>query len=127
MKELQAKSREKKLRIKEITAEVEEVIAESGEPIVFEGGSDWHLILIGSVASRICDRYEKPTFIFRKGEKESPGTVRVPKGMNAVEAMASCKRFLKTFGGHPAAAGFRVKNENIASFKEGLIKYFKNL
>ncbi len=125
--ELRAKNWEKKLRIKEITAEVEEAIVESKEPIVFEGGSDWHLILIGSVASRICDRYEKPTFIFKKGEKESPGTVRMPKGINAVEAMASCKHLLKTFGGHPPAAGFRVKNENIAAFKEGLIEYFKNL
>lgn len=125
--ELKARNLEKKLRIKEITAEVEEVIAESEGPIVFEGGPDWHLILIGSVASRICDKFDKPTFIFKKTEKESPGTVRVPKGINAVEAMASCKHLLETFGGHPAAAGFRVKKENIAKFKEGLIKYFKNL
>lgn len=53
------------------------------------------------------------------------GAVRVPSGMDAVQAMKSCQKLLMTFGGHAPAAGFTVKNENLEKFKECLIKYFK--
>jgi len=122
---LQEKHRLKKGKIKDITVEIENIVERSTEPIIFIGNPDWNLILLGSVASRICDKYDKPTFIFKEGEKESPGTVRMPKGMNGVEAMNSCRSFLTTYGGHPLAAGFQVKNKNIEKFKECLINYFK--
>lgn len=125
VEKLQVKHWQKKERIKDINLEIENLIKKSDEPIVFIGDADWNLILLGSVASRICDKHGKPTFIFKKGEKDSPGTVRMPKGLNGVEAMNSCQRLLKTYGGHPLAAGFRVENKNLEKFKECLIKYFK--
>ena len=94
-------------------------------PIIFEGNSDWQLILLGTVASVISQRHQKPVFLYEKGEKESPGSVRSPHGFNVVEAMKKCSKILITFGGHPQAAGFRVKNENLEKFEEYLIKYFK--
>jgi len=53
--------------------------------------------------------------------------VRLPKGYDAVKAMESCKELLRTFGGHPAAAGFTVVNENLEQYKDCLFKYFHNL
>lgn len=93
-------------------------------PIVFEGDSSWPLIMLGSVASRISQAYDKPCFLFKKGKSESSGSVRMPKGLDAVKAMASCESLLITYGGHAPAAGFRIKNKNLKKFKEGLIKYF---
>ena len=120
------KNRQRQKRIKEIIEEVEEkILNKSEEPIVFEGYSFWPLVLAGTVASRICQRYEKPVFIFKKGKEESCGSVRNPKGMNSVEVMKSCSDLLINFGGHPQASGFRIKNENLEKFKEYLIKYFK--
>ncbi|MDI6591734.1 MAG: DHH family phosphoesterase [Patescibacteria group bacterium] len=115
----------KQIEIKEITAEVEEkVLKKLTEPIVFEGESHWPLVLLGPVASKICQIYKKPTFIFKKGEIESRGAVRTPSGINSVEAMKRCSKLLKTYGGHPLAAGFNLKNENLKAFKNCLIKYF---
>lgn len=122
--ELLEKAEQKKARVREIVQTVEERLSGKEESIVFEGDPYWSIILSGTVASKICYTYQKPTFIFKKGEKESQGAVRMPKGLNGVEAMAYCKEFLITFGGHPPAAGFRLENKNLEGFKKCLVDYF---
>jgi len=120
------KSAEKHRSIKEITDDIDEkILVSPEEPIVFEGDCSWYLISLGSVASRICDIYQKPTFIFVRGKKNNPGSVRMPKGTNAVKAMDSCSKYLEVYGGHPLAAGFTVKDKNIEGFKKCLLKYFE--
>ncbi len=124
---LLAKVQQKQQRIKEITSEVEKrIVKKPDEIIIFEGDIAWKLTLAGPVASIIASKYEKPTFIFKKGDKESCGSVRsLKEGQNSVEAMKSCKELLVTYGGHPKASGFRVKNENLEEFKKCLIEYFR--
>ena len=120
------KSSKKQLRTRKIVEEIEERMVEKPQdPIVFEGNPLWPLVLTGPVASKICRQYGKPTFIFKINGEESVGGVRTPKEMNSVEAMKSCSNLLMTYGGHPQASGFRLKNENLEKFKECLIEYFK--
>lgn len=119
------KCERKKFRIKEIIREVERRIKNKlTEPIIFDGDFSFPLILAGSVASTLCQKYEKPVFIFKKGKTESCGSVRAPKGLNSVDAMVSCSELLMTFGGHSPASGFRVKNDNLEKFKYCLTQYF---
>ena len=126
--ELIEKSRRKHLRIIEITKQVQiKILNKTEKIIVFEGDFSWPLILAGPVASRICREYKKPTFIFYVGKKLSQGAVRMPKGFDAVKAMASCHKILETYGGHPPAAGFSLDNKNLEKFEQCLIKYFENL
>jgi len=126
VQELIQKSYQKQERVRKIIEEVEDrIFKKTEEPIIFEGDSSWTLVLLGTVASRICHLHKKPVFLFKKGDKESPGAVRMPKGVDGVKAMTSCEKLLQTYGGHPAAAGFRVKNENLEKFKKCLIKYFE--
>ncbi|MDO8486599.1 MAG: DHH family phosphoesterase [Candidatus Staskawiczbacteria bacterium] len=121
------KTNYKQQKVKEITQEVERRINQKPDAsIIFEGDIAWKLILAGSVASVISSKYQKPTFIFKKGDKESCGSVRNPKGTNGVEAMKTCSEFLLTFGGHANASGFRVKNEDLEKFEKCLNEYFKN-
>ena len=123
--ELVDKTVYKQMKIKEVTEEVERRITQKpDEPIIFEGDPAWKLVLAGPVASIVAVTHNKPTFIFKKGEAESSGSVRSPQGKNSVEAMKSCEELLITYGGHPQASGFRLKNENLEKFKDGLIKYF---
>jgi len=124
-KDLIKKSEEKQQRLKEITFEVQErILKDIRSPLVFEGNESWPLIFTGAVASRICRDFEKPVFIFKKDKNQSRGAVRTPRGLDSVKAMKSCSIFLETFGGHPLAAGFTVKNENLEKFKECLTDYF---
>ena len=118
---LLSKRGEKQQEIREIAEEVESrLLKKIKEPIVFEGNSTWLLSLLGAAASRICRQHQKPTFLFRKQGEESRGAVRVPAGINAVEMMKKCSKHLLNYGGHPQAAGFRVKNEDLEKFKECL-------
>jgi len=115
------KSEIRKQKIKEITQEIEKRIQKRDSPIVFEGDYSWDFTLISSVASIICQRYQKPTFIYKILKDESQGTVRVPKGIDSVALMKKCSKYPITYGGHPLASGFRIKNENLEKFEECLI------
>lgn len=124
-KKLLVKGIQRRKRIKEITEEAERKIAEKlTESIIFEGGSDWEIILLGVVASILSQKYRRPTFLYRRDKTESQGGIRAPSGFNVVEAMKNCSECLVTYGGHPQAAGFKAKNENLEKFKECLIKYY---
>ena len=116
----------KQQQVKSITQEVERrILQKPDSPVIFEGDPAWRLTLAGAVASIISSKYNKPTFIFKKMDKESCGSVRNPKGTNSVDAMKTCADFLLTFGGHAQASGFRIKNEHLDEFKNRLNNYFK--
>jgi len=117
----------KQQKIQQIAEEVERRIAHNPEPIIFEGDPAWKLTLAGPVASIIAQKYNKPTFIYKKMDTDSTGSVRsLKEGQSSVEAMRSCQDILITYGGHPKASGFRIKNENLEKFKQGLAAYFQN-
>lgn len=120
--ELLEKSRQRKEKIGEAVRLVKGKILGKKEPIIFEGDDEWDFTIISPVASIMCKNFAKPTFIFKKLNKESQGTVRVPSGMDGVVLMEKCKGCVITYGGHPMAAGFRIKNKNLEKFKQCLIE-----
>lgn len=123
-KELFEESQAKQRDVAMLVDELIERVTFKNPSVIFEGSHLWEPEHLGAVASRLSNYFNKPVFLYRKGEEISRGTVRVPKGMNAVNAMETCKNLLVMFGGHPPAAGFTVKNENIDKFEECLKKYF---
>ena len=126
IEDLSEKAILRKQKIKEITDQAELKISLGKEtPIIFAGDALWELTLLGPVASTILQRYKKPTFLFKKMEKESQGTIRSPDGINSVTLLKKCKKHLISYGGHPRAAGFRIKNENLENFKDCLICHFE--
>lgn len=115
----------KQFKIQAIAQEVERRYMEKQQdPIIFEGDASWKLTLAGAVASIICNKFSKPTFIYKKMTDQSCGSVRNPAGTDSVDAMSQSKDFLITYGGHQRASGFRVKNTDLERFKKDLIKYF---
>jgi len=108
-------------KVREIEFTAEKRIKEK-ELIIFQGDASFDVVLDGIVASNLCKQYEKPVFLYKKMKEESQGTVRAPKETDAVQLMKNCSELLLTFGGHPQAAGFRIKNENLEKFKKCLIK-----
>jgi len=121
LEETEAKHRE----INALADEIKTMFSRSSLKIVFAGSSKWNIEYLGAVASRLCNNFEKPVFIYQKYEEISRGTVRVPKKYDAVKAMETCSKLLETFGGHAPAAGFTIKNENIARFEQCLLEYFE--
>jgi len=92
--------------------------------IIFEVNEYWTVPALGVIASKLLQFYKKPIFLFKKGEKESVGSARLPSDLDGVAALTYCKRFLETYGGHAPACGCRLKNKNLDKFKKCLEKYF---
>ena len=125
---LYEKSVQKKETIKKIVYFLEDEYYKYAKcPIIFSGNPNWGLILLGTVASILSQKYQKPVFLYKKKGEDSVGSVRSPSKFNVVEAMKKCSKVLITFGGHPQAAGFRIKNKDIREFKDCLTKYFKKM
>ena len=109
-------------RIKEVIEEIEErILGQTDEPIIFEGSPNWDLNLVGTIASIINQKYQKPTFIYKTLETQTQGTVRSTEEIDSVALMKKCKDLLITYGGHPKASGFRLENQNVQAFKQCLI------
>jgi len=64
-------NQQRKEKLNVVIAEIESRISHAREPIIFEGSDCWELNLMGAIASIICQKYEKPTFIYKKLASES--------------------------------------------------------
>jgi len=115
-------NRLRRLKIDGVVEEIEKHVAGNNDPIIFDGSADWDLNLLGTVASILTIKYKKPIFIYKRLAEESQGTVRSVDGIDSVALMKNCKDMLITFGGHPKASGFRIKNGNLEKFKDCLVE-----
>jgi single-stranded-DNA-specific exonuclease len=98
----------------------------SNDPIVFLNKNDWHEGLIGIVASRLKDHFNKPCFIISQKGDDCKGSARSVVGFDVGLAITKCKQLdlIIKGGGHPMAGGFSLKEEKLISFKEELVKSF---
>jgi single-stranded-DNA-specific exonuclease len=78
--------------------------------------SHWHKGVVGIVASRLIDKYYRPTIILTKSGDKVSGSARSVSGFNVYEAIHQCKDLLETYGGHFYAAGLTMKPENVNAF-----------
>ncbi|MEQ9618203.1 MAG: single-stranded-DNA-specific exonuclease RecJ [Deltaproteobacteria bacterium] len=80
---------------------------------------DWHPGIIGIVASRIVERYDKPVILIAiDGAGVGKGSGRSVEGINIYAALTECRDLFEQFGGHEQAAGLSIRKENIERFKE---------
>ncbi|MGD9022683.1 MAG: DHHA1 domain-containing protein, partial [Deltaproteobacteria bacterium] len=82
----------------------------------------WHPGVIGIVASRLVDRYDRPTVVIAVDNGIGRGSARSPRGFDLYESLSVCARYLKKFGGHETAAGFTLRAEEIPAFHEDFEK-----
>jgi single-stranded-DNA-specific exonuclease len=114
---------DRRKRIQSSIVEEADVIAgQSTDPITFAGGS-WHQGVVGIAASKIAERYWRPTWLFERGDSLCKGSARSIPGFDVTAAMSSCGHLFEKFGGHKAAGGFAFKPENEAKIKAALIEY----
>jgi len=96
------------------------------DPVFVLSGKNWHEGIIGIVASRIKEKYNKPTILISINESVSKGSARsifgFDIGAHIINAVQS--GILEKGGGHKMAGGFTIKEKNIPLFKEFLIKSF---
>lgn len=82
---------------------------------------EWHPGVIGIVASRLSERYHRPTILLAAPEGEAArGSARSVEGCNIVEAIAEQADLLQGFGGHAMAAGLAIAPDQIPAFRQRL-------
>ena len=86
--------------------------------VIVEGDKEWHLGVIGIVASRVMRKFYRPTFILAKDGDGWKGSARSIEGFDLAEAMRDCDDLLNDHGGHAMAAGVSVKPGQLDAFRE---------
>jgi len=78
----------------------------------------WHKGVIGIVASRLTEKYYRPTIVLTQSNGHAAGSARSVLGFDLYEALSCCSDLLEQFGGHKYAAGLTIKTENIPAFQQ---------
>ena len=116
---------------------LENVIAESAyekiesshdfehDPVIVVADEGWHNGIIGIVASRVTEKYGRPSILisFEHGGGEhdiGKGSGRSVKGLNLAKALGECGEYLVKFGGHELAAGLSVERCRLDDFKRAI-------
>ncbi|MGZ3933082.1 MAG: DHHA1 domain-containing protein, partial [Bacteroidia bacterium] len=83
--------------------------------VLFSEG--WHKGVIGIVASRLIEKYYRPTVILTESDGKATGSARSVRDFDLYAAIEQCHDLLEQFGGHKYAAGLTLKKENVEAFK----------
>jgi single-stranded-DNA-specific exonuclease len=101
----------------------EDYIAEN--KVVVLSGDNWHPGVIGIIASRVVDRYFRPTILIGINDGVGRGSARSISGVNIFDLLNRCRDLFSDFGGHAGAAGFEIDPANIPMLKNRLQEEFK--
>ncbi len=101
-------------------------------PVIVLAADNWHHGVIGIVASRITEKYGRPSILVSfegnedgviEDEEVGKGSGRSIKGLNLVDALCHCSEYLLKFGGHELAAGLSVTRRNLDMFREKINEF----
>lgn len=89
-----------------------------GKCAIVLGDESWHPGVIGIVASRIVDRFHRPTIMVALNNGQGQGSGRSIAGFHLARALEACAQHLEAFGGHEMAAGLRVRTTKFGDFRD---------
>lgn len=104
--------------LEEALAKVEREINFKHHRVIVLASENWHPGVIGIVASRIADRFYRPTILISLDGKMGKGSGRSIDQFHLFEYLLRCKDLLAGFGGHESACGITIEKEKIAEFTE---------
>lgn len=94
-------------------------MVDPSEPAIVLDHPDWHVGVIGIVASKLLERFYKPVYLAANGR----GSVRSTPGISAVNGLRAAEQHLLGYGGHPQAAGFGMKPGAFVEFRNAIHAY----
>jgi len=89
-------------------------------PAIVLWSDRWHPGVLGIVASRLTERYHRPTILIAASDEEGKGSGRSIPGFDVCQALQECRAHLIGFGGHSYAAGLTIRSENLEPFRKQL-------
>jgi single-stranded-DNA-specific exonuclease len=128
--ELNNYNKERQLLEKELLKDImDKDYGLTDEPVIVLHGENWHEGIIGIIAARIKEKYNKPTFIISTKSGLAKGSARSIYGFDIGTAVIAAvqNKILVRGGGHKMAAGFTLDTDKINEFKNFLIRKFKSI
>ncbi len=116
--QLDMQNRERQRITRDMQTRAEDMVI-SEDPnayLFFAAHEDFNSGVVGLAASRLTEKYYRPAIVAAKGEEETRGSCRSIPEFHITDALDQCADLLVRHGGHAAAAGFTVKNENLPEF-----------
>ena len=83
-------------------------------------GEGWHRGVIGITATRVVERYNRPTVVIARDGEEAFGSGRSIRAFHLLDGIESCRELFSRFGGHAHACGFAMPAANIADLRSRL-------
>lgn len=115
---------EQRKKIQDQTFEEAEKQVKNQQYCINVKGENWHEGVIGIVASKIAEKYQLPTFVFSKTVKNGKtfykGSGRSVGTIDIFQALSNVKETIEQFGGHPAAAGLSIKEEQWENYDKAI-------
>lgn len=102
----------------EALMQVESLYADDSVLVVFL--PECHESLAGIIAGRVREAWSRPTFVLTRGEDGVKGSGRSIEAYHMYEALCGVQDLLSKFGGHPMAAGFSLREEDVEEFRRRL-------
>jgi single-stranded-DNA-specific exonuclease len=90
------------------------VLVQRKSTVVYQ--THWHKGVVGIVASRLIEKYYRPTIVLTRSGEIVAGSARSVSGFNLYEAIHACREHLLGYGGHFAAAGMTLLPEQVEQF-----------
>ncbi|MCH5211874.1 MAG: single-stranded-DNA-specific exonuclease RecJ [Oscillospiraceae bacterium] len=126
-RELDRENRERQDTEQEINLEALNMIADdpnfAKKKVIVLAKEGWHNGVIGIVASRITEKFYKPTILISLTNGKGKGSGRSIAGFNLFDALNDSDELLTNFGGHAVAAGLGINEDNIEEFTKKINKY----
>lgn len=115
---LEEKNIERQLVESRMYKEAEDMILSDkhyeNEKVLVLASRNWHHGIIGIVASKITEKYYKPTILLAIEDNEAKGSARSIDGFNIFEGLLECEDILNKFGGHEQAAGLSLDEDKVS-------------
>ncbi|HET9333711.1 MAG TPA: single-stranded-DNA-specific exonuclease RecJ [Gemmatimonadota bacterium] len=111
-----------------LLSEALQIIESSYDPsrdrAIVLAGKDWHPGVIGIVASRVVERFHRPTvMIALDADGRGRGSARSVPGFHLLEALTACAEHLDAYGGHRYAAGLAIRHDRVDAFRAAFQEY----
>ncbi len=96
--------------------------------VIVLSGQDWHPGVLGIVASRLMEKFYRPTILISEcGHGTCRGSARSIKDFSIFDALLACQKHLNTFGGHRLAAGLTIAKDNIHNFRQDINSFARQI
>ena len=97
---------------------MEQSLRKARDPVLVLSDWGWHEGIIGIVASRITNRWNKPSIVISIQGETSRGSARSVEGFHMQKALSSLSYMFDSFGGHEMAAGFTIRTDYLEEFEK---------